>query len=218
MKKIKKIDDSLIISSFSRIRDIYLNNATNSYKEIGDYLAKKFFDGDIEKIKKKKFEKDKGKSFHRLCEKLKDADTNLPKKSYLYNSLGLHVDHHDLKDTELFHTYGKLSVSHQIQLLTVRDLEKKKELIQEIGDNPCSVRDLKEKIKDILPKKKNSSEKSDIEKFLDRLEKQLEKKLQQLDDLSSTNDDNTAISAIQDEMSRTIDLIAECRENSKTDS
>jgi succinate dehydrogenase/fumarate reductase-like Fe-S protein len=75
----------------------------------------------------------------------------LPKKTWLYNSLGLLVDKDDLVNTDTFQTYGNLSMSHRIQLLPIDDLEQKKELIVEIEEKNYSVRDLHKRVKEIRP-------------------------------------------------------------------
>ncbi|EKE29115.1 MAG: radical SAM protein [uncultured bacterium (gcode 4)] len=217
IQKSPKKKDVLVENAFDFIRGFFCENSRNSYLKIAEYLSDNFFDGKIEWVQKKKFADGKAKSFHQLCIRLKEMDENLPKKSYLYNSLGLHVDNHLLKDTDVFHTYGKLPVSHQIQLLTVHDLEKKMELIREIRDNPCSVRDLKEKIKKIVPARKRSSKGPSLEKLLERLKKDLTKKLQLFEDYPVTDEEKTVISEIRDDISRTIDSIDRLNVNSQID-
>lgn len=157
----------LVEEAFNRIKDIYFSHAQQVYQEVANYLIETFFNNDIDLVRKRSPAKDKINSFNKLIQRLKDEDARLPKRSWLYNAIGLHLDAHDLNDSDLVHTYGQLSVSHKVQLLAIRDLDQKKELIGEISEKGYSVRSLQKRITELKPKKPLS----EIDYFLKQLEK-----------------------------------------------
>lgn len=160
-------DDNLVEVAFTRIKEIYFSHAQQAYQEVASYLVETFFNNDIELIKKKLPAEDKAKSFNLLIKRLKDEDARLPKRSWLYNAIGLYLDQHELQEPEIVHAYGQLSVSHKVQLLTIRDLDQKKELIGEINEKGYSVRGLQKRIAEVKLKRKTNE--SDV--FLKQLEK-----------------------------------------------
>lgn len=198
-------DDDLVEVAFNRIKNIYFSHAQQAYQEVAVYLVETFFNNDIELIRKKTPEEDKASSFDKLIQRLKDEDARLPKRSWLYNAIGLYLDQHDLKDPEIIHTYGQLSVSHKVQLLTIRDLSQKKELIGEIKEKGYSVRSLQKRIAEVKPKRKTKKS-DDFLKQLERIIGDLSKAKSKMIDIFSPlgREDYTEIQNKLDELIKEI--------------
>ena len=60
------------------------------------------------------------------------------------------IDHETIKahSDELFHTYGKLSLSHKVLLFPVKDMCSKERLIEYAGEHQPTVLEFREKIAD----------------------------------------------------------------------
>ena len=139
IKKNKDNDLQLADEAFLKIQGIFSDHYQSALLEVANYLAETFFNNDIELVKQRKPAPNREESFHQLCYKLKDSSQGAPSKSWLYNALGIFVDEAEYKN---FHTYGNLSISHKVKLLTVKDEKDKKALIQEAVDKEYSVREL----------------------------------------------------------------------------
>ncbi|MFV0269906.1 MAG: hypothetical protein ACK5HT_22540 [Draconibacterium sp.] len=156
-----EIDSALVNEAFTTLQGIFITHHQNALLEAANYLAKTFFNNDVELIRKKKPAPDKEGSFLQLITQLAQSDTSVPSKSWMYNAIGIFVDSKDLEKNykKIFHTYGKLPISHKVKLLTVRDLGQKVELIESIEKDKLTVRDLQEKIKETRKSRRGSGKK-----------------------------------------------------------
>lgn len=154
--KVAKREPVSVDKSFSDIRDIFLDHYHNALIEVGHYLLENFFDGDIERVRT--MIPVHGESFYQLIEMVQADSGSSPSKSWLYNSIKLLVDEHDLRD---FQTYGNLPISHKIELLPVKDSNNKKILITDTYKNNYSVRQLRERKAELKKKTKDDSDSDD---------------------------------------------------------
>ena len=143
----KKPDEALVEQAYSDLKEIFVKHyemARNSAMlEAGRYIIKSFY-GDDYKLAKSKKKAVKKKSLNRLIKKLQEQSNDAPNKTWIYNAVALAVDEEELGS---FRTYGKLSVSHKLKLLTIEEINDKRMLVQEIVDKNLSVRDLSAKIR-----------------------------------------------------------------------
>lgn len=207
-------DKELSDKAFVEIQKIYLDHTQQAYLQIANYLLETFFDNNIELIRKKTPANGKDKSFKMLCDRLRKEDSRLPKKSWLYNALGLLADEDNLKeDSTIFHAYGKLSVSHKVQLLPIHDFKKKKELIIETDKVGHSVRTLQKLVHDLRStgKKKAVNPLKQLEKLKSRLEED-RKAIQLLIDSQSENSDYKDTEKQLVDLIRSIDKMIEIQE------
>lgn len=168
-------DDKLVNEAFEKIKEIYFKHAATYNEDIAKYLIETFFDSDIELIRRRTPAMDKKESFFRVLQKLKEEDPRLPGKSWAYNLLRLKVQEHDYQaDTELFQTYGKLSLSHKTELLKIADSGEKRQLINEACENNYSVRDLKKKISEIRPQKTKKKKPLALPKCIENIKSKIE--------------------------------------------
>ena len=138
-------------SAFKKLLEIISENFEKAMYDAGDYLIKTFYDGNIE-LARKKESPEKG-SLNQLIKRLQSNSEGSPSKSWIYNSIGLIVQESDIKQLgeKIFHTYGKLFLSHKTHLLDVKNIDKKLILIKEIADKNLSVRALEERKKELIP-------------------------------------------------------------------
>lgn len=138
------------------IQDLFRKHHTEYLIAVGELIAKNFFAGDGDRMRAKKPVHEK--SFNMLCEKLMDADSKLPKKTWLYSAVNVYVDNKYLLENhekDLFQTYEKLLPSSKVEVARIKDdgrlvkfltSEDAKEI------EKLSVRTLREKVADFLGK------------------------------------------------------------------
>jgi len=144
----KQPDDDLVAAAYSELKNIFVKRyeeaRNRAMLDAGNYIIATFYDRNYQLAKNKK-QAAKKKSLHRLIKKLQAQPGDTPAKTWIYDAVGLAVDEHEL---ESFQTYGKISVSHKLKLLKVKDLETKKQLISETVARPLSVRQLAQRVKE----------------------------------------------------------------------
>ena len=169
----KEEDVQLAEEAFLEVKKIFIEYAQNAYLEAANYIVDTFFDLNTEyfevskqRLKVKGEDKgpilkvetvirgpapDKEISYYQFINRLQQADSEAPSKSWMYNALGLYFDNRDIKEEtpEVFHTYGNLPVSHQIKLLTVKNAKKKAELIKEIDKEKLTVKQLQVRVYEV---------------------------------------------------------------------
>lgn len=142
-------DGDLVEAAYSELKNIFVKHYEKArYKamrDAGRYIVRTFYDDDYRLAKDKK-KAVKKKTLNQLIKKLQGNSNDAPSKTWVYDAVGLAVDEHELKS---FRTYGKISVSHKLKLLPVKDVEIKKQLVTETIDKNLSVRELSAKIKKI---------------------------------------------------------------------
>lgn len=210
------LNETLVDEAYTTIRDIYTKHATEAHLEIASYLKKTFFNDDIELLEARKPATDREESFNMLSKRLVGADSSLPRKTYLYDSIGLLLDEYALnteEDKEVFRTYGNLSVSHKIKLLQLKDLKEKQEMIIEIKENEYSVRDLHEKIKALKPKKAKrlKGRGKNLLTALKKVNSYMKKSKDTIDELIASSPDNLAYKKLNQQLSTIIESIDEIR-------
>jgi hypothetical protein len=170
-KKSQIVDEAVL-----EIKKLYIKNAQQAYLDIAEYLAKTFFNNKIELIKAKKPAGDMAWSYNAVIKALRLEKIAAPSKSWMYNALDLFTDRKLLEqgDQEVFHTYGNLPVSHQIKLITVKNIDKKAELINKTANEKLTVIKLQQELDKLTKKKKP---KNTYRKELEAVEKFLEKRL-----------------------------------------
>lgn len=146
-----KPKSNLVERAFFNLSEIFSRHFEKAMTEAGQYILEEFFGGDIERARAKKPTVEG--SLHQLIQRFKQEDSRGPSKSWIYNAVDMVVQNHDL---EGFHTYGKLELSKKVRLLSVRDADQKKQLIEEAPD--LTVRKLAERVKEVkAPKTRKSS-------------------------------------------------------------
>jgi hypothetical protein len=133
------------------IGEIFEDSASKTYESIGELVFENIFENSPEsawEINEATTKDSKVKLFKQLEEEIakRSGDKVLPKKTWLYNSVNLVLDKRRLTDVPEFEKYNQLSISRKIELLSIKDLNKKIILINEIHDNKLSVRDTRNKI------------------------------------------------------------------------
>jgi len=157
----KAVDNALVDQAYQEIFKIFSTAdkaVDKAILETGEYILKEFYDNDFDKARKKN--SSKKESLNQLIKKLQESSFGAPSKSWIYNAIGLVVQNNDLKNSdtdEIFHTYGKIPVSHKIRLLSVKDLNEKIRLINEIDEKNLSVRDLDQRKKELLSETSSST-------------------------------------------------------------
>ncbi len=134
-------DTDLVDKAYHKLFEIFSKHYENAMREAGKYILDEFYDGDIEKARKK--EPIKGKSFFKLISKLHPKESGGPSKSWVYNAINLVVESHDFRN---FHTYGKLQVSKKVLLLPLDDREQKEQLIKEIAESGLTAKNVRERV------------------------------------------------------------------------
>jgi len=131
---IDKVDLELVETACSEIYKIFHEAFENATIKAGRYLIKEFYADSIERARKNN--SPKKETLNQLILKLHRISTATPSRSWIYQSINLVVQEHDLKGME---KYEKLSLSHKNILLSVKDLNIKKRLIDEIVEKSLSV-------------------------------------------------------------------------------
>jgi len=187
------VDNTLVEQAYEEIFKIFTtaDKAVDAaILETGEYLLKEFYDSDFEKAREKNSSK-KG-SLNQLIKKLQESSFGAPSKSWIYNAIGLVVQNNDLKSNssdESFHTFGTLPVSHKIRLLSVKDLNDKTQLINEINDNNLSVRSLDKRKKELLLGKSASTDLLSLLDFPDKLFDDKHENMRSLEALKKLSDE-----------------------------
>lgn len=137
------VDNVLVEEAFQAISNIYLNKISETYYAVGEYILERFFEGNIEFARNKS-----GKninSFYALEMKFnpKNKEKRIPSKSWIYNAINLVVDRHDMNKST---SYQRLSISHKIELLPIKDLAKKEQLSELIIKYNLSVQKTRKSI------------------------------------------------------------------------
>jgi hypothetical protein len=143
-------EDPKVEEAYQHLKNIFVKHIGYAMLESGRYLIQQFYGGDSKKAGKYSFKKNE--SLNKLFERLQtESSGNVPKKSWLYNSINLAIAEDKYKDVSI---YGKLGNSHKLILIGQKKLPKKTkiELMKKTIDKGWSVLDLQKEIN----KKKNT--------------------------------------------------------------
>lgn len=168
-KKEPEVDQALVDKAVQKITEITSTHLSNMILEVGQYLIKEFFDGDLELARKKKGKK--VESLHQVIQQIVQSGEKDYSKSWMYNSINLVLES---KALESFHSYGKLSTSCKVLLLPIKDEKIKKELIEKTVKEKLSV----SKLRDLIKKKK--TDKKNFASFLKQVKSVREKKVDKI--------------------------------------
>lgn len=161
-------EEQTVKTAYDEIKRIFTDEfkqaTQNAMLSTGKYLIKTFYNNDYIEAAKREFTK------HRSLSKLflilkQEKEGNTPQKTWLYNSIGLAIAEkpyedlaNDLKNgkniSDMNHKLlsswtGNLTVSHKITLIQyAKDLkgDQLQDLIIEIGEKPCKVLELRNRI------------------------------------------------------------------------
>lgn len=128
-----------------------LSECKEAYREtfkrmvnIGEYLVKNFFGNRFEDAANPR-NINSDQSLHQIQKNLKEH-LGRASKTWVYDALKVSVDYHMLEGTDVFQTYGNLSISHKVKL-AYADEKDKEGLIIDCGAENWPVRRLDEEIK-----------------------------------------------------------------------
>jgi len=149
---VEPVDNELVEQAYQKIYEIFSANVEKAMYNSGKYLLETFYDNDIERARKK--DSPKKESLNQLIKRLQSNSVDSPSKSWIYNSIGLILQKKDIEnlaDEKCFHAYGILPLSHKTRLLSVKDMDKKILLINEIEEKGLSVREVDQRKKELIP-------------------------------------------------------------------
>lgn len=138
-------DTPLVEKAFETLAGIFVSHYINALLEAGRYIIDNFYDGQIELARAHK--PTKGKSLNQLIQMLQGRDGDAPSRSWIFNSVVMVIDENDYKSV---HSYGQLSQSHKVILLTIKDRALKTSLIEEVVAKGLTVNQLKERIAGLM--------------------------------------------------------------------
>jgi hypothetical protein len=158
-----KTGKSLVEEVCTEITRIYSNKVEECLVQVGEYLIEKFFGDDYEKARGKDKIKDctEGASLSQVFQHFKKTGTESPSKSWLYQSIDYVIQERDIKEKIDDEDSKKVSsgkndwkikyrhwlLSYKVELLTVKDIDKKIEIIKEIELSDVTVSKIHELIK-----------------------------------------------------------------------
>lgn len=159
-----EVDEKLVEETTVEITNIFCKHFGNGVVAAGKLLFEKFFNNDMNAARKLK--PVLNKSFKKLKETIRKGERykEAPSESWLYRAVQLYVEHQDIKEIfgeEVFVKYDSLLISHQVELLPVRNVDNtnstnnkdtKLQLINETVENKYSVAELKARRLELIPK------------------------------------------------------------------
>jgi len=139
-----QVDIDLVDKAYEDLSQIFSNHLENAMQDAGKYVIKEFYGDDLELARKK--ESHRKESLYKLIKRLQNRSADSPSKSWIYQSIGIVIQEHDMEKEEKdsFQTFGKLSLSHKLSLLPIVNMGTKKELITAVIKRNLSVRQLEE--------------------------------------------------------------------------
>ena len=139
-----EVDNQLVDTASNKIKSILLEHLGAASYKVVDYLLEEFFNNDKENLKKKKLVGHK--SFQQLLVSIQGETGK--SKSWLYEAIKLWLDRELLKDCE---AYKKLSISHRALLLKEPEVNKKRQLAEQLFNEKMSYKDAKELLRPSSP-------------------------------------------------------------------
>ncbi len=132
---------------YTKLMAIVSEGFENTMLDAGRYLINTFYGGDPRVAHEDK-KKQSLNSLNKHIIKLREKNPDAPKKSWIYNAVNLKIERETIKahSDELFHTYGKLLLSHKVLLLPVEDMSTKQRFIEYAGENQPTIVEFREKI------------------------------------------------------------------------
>ena len=159
-----ELDEALVARAAADITRIYEVNGLRTYLEVGRYILDTFFDGDAHT-----FEERAGGhvSFRELARQ--------PDMPFGHDHLSKSVRVVQLVERLPPTTASRLTMTHHVRLLSVRDPDKRLELAQQAAAEQWSTRELEEQVRKVVkPTKQGRPRKPAVVKALARITKALE--------------------------------------------
>jgi len=138
-----EVNNELVHGAYQNLADMVSHHFESAMEVVGEYLLEFFFDHDIELLRTKK--PSQKESFNQLINQIENKSSIIPSKSWIYQSMELVVQSHDLskKGFKIYRMYGEISLNHKLSLLTTNNLDTKIKLIKEIINKNFSDSDVK---------------------------------------------------------------------------
>jgi hypothetical protein len=205
-----KKDEQFAEVAFVKIQTIILEHRQNALLDVAQYLFETFFDKNIDLMKERKPADNRVGSYNQLIKLLQESDEGAPKKTSMYDAIGVYVDTNTLEKEhpEAFRTYGKLPISHKIKLRTVK-MEDKLALIQECEDKNYTVVRLREEIAKKRGKKKTSISEKTYLAELKGVRSDLKKRLNAIGKLPVAEKEKAALQDIENALDSMIEEMDE---------
>jgi DNA repair photolyase len=143
-------EDPKVEEAYKYVKSIFVKYISKAMLEVGQYLIGQFYDGKSKNVEKNPIKQNK--SLNQLFDKLQtETSGNVPKKSWLYNSINLAIAEDKYNGVSI---YGKLGQSHKLVLIGQKKIpqDKKIKLMEKTVDKKWTVLQLQEEIN----KKKNA--------------------------------------------------------------
>ncbi|WP_041273188.1 radical SAM family protein [Desulforapulum autotrophicum] len=157
-----EVQDPIVSKAYDKLAQVFSKNYEQALMEAGQYIVRTFYGGeenieDQQYNEKLEFSKEviarardkkstKEETLNQLYEKIdKNRDANSPSRSKLYRAVNLIVQNQDLKkylSSSTFSTLKKLSLSHKIYLLGIKELDRKQAFIKKIADEQLTIKQL----------------------------------------------------------------------------
>jgi hypothetical protein len=141
----KGVDEKLVSETYEFLKGVVQQHFHHAMLEAGTYIIRKFFDGDFERAKNPR-NATKIHSLNELIRRLQGNDGHGPSKTWVYNSVKLAVDERQFRG---FSVYGKLGLSHKVYLTHIKNLDAKRQLIQEAVENNYTVSQTRSRIAEV---------------------------------------------------------------------
>lgn len=135
------VDQRLVEEAVAFVRDAIQRTVERGYNEIGQFVFRRFFGGDLAQLRSKAW--NKGASFRALLERCDTLELPL-RRSALHNAVAVAAMQHELGAGPI--AYKQLPYSHQVALLPMRDPKKVEKLASKALTRKLPVRALKEEV------------------------------------------------------------------------
>lgn len=138
-------DEKLVSETYEYLKGVVQRHFHRAMLEAGTYIVEKFFDGDFKRATNPR-NATKIHSLNELIRRLQGNDGHGPSKTWVYNAVKLAVDERQFRG---FSVYGKLGLSHKVYLTHVKNLDAKRQLIQEAVENSYTVAQTRSRIAEV---------------------------------------------------------------------
>jgi hypothetical protein len=138
-------DEKLVSETYEYLRGVVQRHFHRAMLEAGTFIIRKFFDDDFERAQNPR-NATKIHSLNELIRRLQGNDGHGPSKTWVYNAVKLAVDEKQFRG---FSVYGKLGLSHKVYLTHVKNMDAKRQLIQEAVENNYTVAQTRSRIAEV---------------------------------------------------------------------
>lgn len=163
------VDKKLVTDASDKLFGIFSGHIENAMLEAGEYLIDTFYNGSIKRGRLGK--PVKHKSMLHLVESIRKNNPYAPSQSWIYRSVQLVVENHDIKKAFpeiLFYTYRNILLSQKVLLLSVHDNSLKQKLVKEIDEKGYTVAQLRKRLRELGIIKQPSAIPPNLLELIDR--------------------------------------------------